>query len=111
MYGGSGSRLRRCLVLAEFAVAALGGLALGGWILTALASVGGVIFGIWLIGTGLNYVPLAAYAIVLTRSGALEAELSEVDVSRELRYYTARLFWLFVPLAVVVMAIGNSVGS
>jgi hypothetical protein len=105
MHGSSGSRPRRRLVLAEFVVAAIGGVALGGWVLAGLAGAGGVIFGIWLLGTGLNYVPLAAYAMILTRPGALEAELTDADVSQELRYYTVRLFWLFVPLAVVLMAV------
>jgi hypothetical protein len=104
MYGGSGSELRRRLVLAEFIVAVIGGLGLGAWVLTAVAGVGGIVFGIWLLGTGLNYVPLMAYAIMLSRPGALDAELADVDVSQELRFYTARLFWLFVPLAIVAMA-------
>jgi hypothetical protein len=105
MHGGSGSKLRRRLILAEFVVGALGGLALGGWVLTAVAGVGGVVFALWLIGTGLNYLPLARYAIALSRPGALEAEVSGADVSRELRYYSTRMSWLFVPLAIVVMAI------
>jgi hypothetical protein len=105
LYGGSGSRLRRHLVLAEFVVAVIGGIALGAWVLTAVAGIGGIVFGVWLLGTGLNYVPLTAYAIMLSRPGALDAELSDVDVRRELRYYTARQFWLFIPAAVAVMAI------
>jgi hypothetical protein len=104
MYGGSGSMLRRRLVLVEFIIAVIGGIALGTWTLAAVAGVGGIVFGVWLLGTGLNYVPLAAYAIALSRPGALDAELADVDVNRELRFYTVRLFWLFVPLAIVAMA-------
>ena len=45
-----------------------------------------VVLGIWLVGAGVNYVPLAVHAQSLSRPGALEAELAGVDVRRELRH-------------------------
>jgi hypothetical protein len=48
--------------------------------LAASASgLGDRVLGIWMIGTGLNDAPLAAYAMALSRSGALNAELAGVE--------------------------------
>lgn len=54
-----------------------------------------------MIGAGLNYAPLTAHAIALSRSDALDAELGDVDVSRELRRYTVLQLWILVPLALI----------
>jgi hypothetical protein len=61
------------------------------------------VLGIW-IGAGLNYAPLAAYAIALSRSGALNSELAGVDTGRELRRYSVLQLWIFVPLSLVILA-------
>ncbi|MEW2430718.1 hypothetical protein AB0877_22140 [Micromonospora sp. NPDC047644] len=61
--------------------------------------------GLWLVGAGLNYAPLSLYAIALTRPGALDAELAGVDISGDLRRYAVLQLWVFVPLALVVLAI------
>jgi hypothetical protein len=58
--------------------------------------------GIWILGMGLNYVPLAVFALALIRPGALDAELAGVDTHGELRRYSALQFWVFVPLSLVV---------
>lgn len=50
-----------------------------------------------MIGAGVNYGPLAGYAIALSRSGALDAELTGVDTDRELRRYSGLQLWIFVP--------------
>jgi hypothetical protein len=63
------------------------------------------VFGAYLIGAGLNYVPLALHVISLWRPGALAAELDGVDIPRELRRYTALQVWVAVPLAIVVFAL------
>jgi hypothetical protein len=105
MYGTKGTLRRRRLILAEFIVGVVGlvgaGIAIGvnasswGWRLVAL----------WFVGTGLNYLPLSIYALELSRPGRLEAELAGVDVMPELRRYSLLQFWVFVPLAFVVMAV------
>jgi len=62
------------------------------------------VVGLWLVGAGINYVPLALHARSLSRPGALEAELAGVDVRRELRRAGAQQLWIAVPLAVAVSA-------
>jgi hypothetical protein len=102
LHGARGTSLRRRLVLAEFAMAVAGSLAIGGWILTAASGIGGRVVGAYVLGAGLNYVPLLAYAITLSRPGALAAELAGVDIGQELRRYSVLQAWLFVPLALIV---------
>lgn len=105
MYGAEGTMRRRRIILAEFLAGAVILVALGLWIVARGTSLGGRVLGIWMIGAGLNYVPLAAYAIALRRPGALSAELAGVDTSRELRRYSVLQLWLLVPVSVVVFAV------
>ena len=105
MYGARGTVRRRRIVLAEFIIAAPAVVALGAWFIIGAPGLGYHILGILVIGAGLNYAPLAAYAISLSRPAALETELAEVDTSQELRRYSVRQLWLLVPLALVVMAL------
>jgi hypothetical protein len=109
MFGTRGTMRRRRIILAEFTVGAVLMVAFGGWLAAVSSSLGGRVLGIWIIGSGLNYVPLAAYAIALSRPGALDAELAGVDTNRELRRYSILQFWIFVPLSLVVLAIHGSV--
>ena len=103
MYGATGTTRRRRIVLAEFIAAVAATMALGIWLVTGASGLGAHIFGIWLIGVGLNYAPPAAYAISLSRPGALDAELVGVDTGRELRRYTVLQLWILVPLSLIVM--------
>ena len=64
--------------------------------------------GIWLLGAGLNYVPLALSAYSLSRPGALEAELAGVDLRRELRRAGLRQLWIAVPLSVAIAAVAQA---
>ena len=105
MYGTRGTALRRRVVLAEFALAPTVALALGGWLVFGVSGLGAHVFGIWILGAGLNYAPLAAYAISLSRPGALEAELAGVDTGQELRHYSVLQLWLFVPLSLIAMTV------
>jgi hypothetical protein len=101
MWGTRGTMRRRRVVLAEFLAGAIVITAVGAWIATRASSAGLTVFGTWVLCVGLNYVPLAAYAIKLSRHGALEAELADVDVLRELRRYGGLQLWLLVPLSLV----------
>ena len=79
-------RAVRRIILVEFVSALAVSVAFGTWLVAyAPGSGGGRMLGIWMIGAGLNYAPLTAYAIALIRPGALDAELAEVDTGRELR--------------------------
>jgi hypothetical protein len=83
--------------------------AFGIWLPAYASGLGGRMFGIWMIGAGLNYAPLAAYAIALSRPGALSAELACVDTGRELRRYSILQLWIFVPLSLVILALHAAV--
>ncbi|MFG1894317.1 hypothetical protein ACGFIP_09905 [Micromonospora zamorensis] len=104
MYGTRGTARRRRIILAEFLVGVVAMVSLGIWLLASSSSLGGRAIGLWLTGAGLNYAPLSLHAIALMRPGALDAELTGVDVDRELRRYTVLQLWVFVPLALVVFA-------
>ncbi|MBS1879150.1 MAG: hypothetical protein JST31_06530 [Actinobacteria bacterium] len=98
MHGVAGRRFRRRIILAEFVLAALGGVALGVFLLAnADGGLVGILFGIWALGVGLNYVPLALHALSLRSGPALEAELAGADIGAELRYFSVTQLWVAVP--------------
>lgn len=105
MHGAKGSLVRRRVILSEFVLGAAVTPVLGTLTVAAESGLGWTLFGVWLIGSGLNYLPLAFHAISLTRPGALDAELAGADVCAELRHYTKAQVWVFVPLALVVFAL------
>jgi hypothetical protein len=109
MYGARGTTRRRRIILAEFVAGAAVLVAFGIWLVADATGPGGRIFGIWMIGAGLNYAPLAAYAITLSRPGTLNAELAGVDTGRELRRYSVLQLWILVPLSLVVLAVHTAV--
>jgi hypothetical protein len=84
MWGSAGTTRRRRLIGAEFVVGAAGCTILA--VLALLASGGWeVAVGVWLVGAGANDPPLAVHAHSLSGSGALEAELENLDLVREFR--------------------------
>lgn len=109
MYGAQGTARRRRITLAEFVAGVAVSVAFGTWLVAYASGSGGRVLGIWMIGAGLNYAPLAAYAIALSRPGALGAELAGVDTGRELRRYSVLQLWIFVPLSLVVLAVHTAV--
>ena len=70
-------------MLAEFVLGVLAMVAIGIWVLTHTSDLGGRALGLWLIGAGLNYAPLAAYVLILSRPGALEAGRSLLGCLQE----------------------------
>jgi hypothetical protein len=109
MYGTQGTARRRRITLAEFVAGVAVSVAFGTWLVAYAPGSGSRILGIWMIGAGLNYAPLAAYAIGLSRPGALSAELAGVDTGRELRRYSVLQLWIIVPLSLVVLAVHTAV--
>ncbi len=95
---------RRRIIRAEFVIGVVGCTSLG-LLATGRGSGWMVVLGIWLVGAGVNYVPLAIHAQSLSRPGVLEAELAAVDVRSELRHAGLQQFWIAVPLAVAVFAL------
>lgn len=104
MHGARGTMRRRRIILAEFLVGAIALVAFGVWIAAASAELGGHVLGLWMAGCGLNYGVLAIYAVTLSRPGALDAELAGVDTGQELRRYSVRQLWIFVPLSLLALA-------
>jgi hypothetical protein len=105
LYGTKGTARRKQVILVEFTAGLAGTVALGTWLVMGASGLGTRIFGIWLIGADLNYAPLAAFAISLSRPGALETELADVDTARELRRYSVLQLWILVPLSLIAMTV------
>ncbi len=109
MWGFAGTLRRRRLIRAEFVIGAIGCTIVGALALTR--GQGGVwdLVGVWLVGIGVNYVPLALHARSLSRQGALEAELQGLDLRRELRRAGVQQFWIAVPFVVALAALAAEV--
>ena len=75
MYGAAG---RGCaeLIRAEFVLGAVGGTGLGVWAAATAATAAGSRSAPWMARVGVNYAALAWQAALLSRPGALEAELA-----------------------------------
>jgi hypothetical protein len=101
MWGAAGTRRRRRLIGLEFFLGAIGCIGLGAFVL-ATGSGWMILAGLWLIGAGINYVPLARHAQSLSRPGALEAELQGVNLRPELRRAGVQQLWIAIPLAIAV---------
>jgi hypothetical protein len=108
VHGVAGSRRRRGLIRAEFALGAVGGVGLGAWLAVAAASITWQVLGVWIAGVGINYTALAWQAALLSRPGELDAELAGVDLKKALRQYSYLQFWIFVPLYVGVLSLSRT---
>jgi hypothetical protein len=104
MWGSAGSRRRRRVIRIEFFVGAAGCFVLGALVVASASSVLWLAMGFWLVGVGLNYVPLALYAQALSRPGVLEDELRDADMAREIRRAGVQQLWIAVPCAVAIAA-------
>ena len=102
MYGTHGTLRRRRIILFEFVGGLLAAVAFGSWLIS-IGDIGNAVTGVIIVAIGLNYAPLAVYAVRFSPAGALETELSDVDVPKELRRYSVLQLWVFVPLALVVL--------
>jgi hypothetical protein len=107
MHGTAGARWRRRVIVMEFIVGTVVGVALGLGIALSSRTVGGQLFGAWLTGMGANYLALALHAVSLSRPGALDTELAGADVRRELRHYGLAQLWLVIPISVAVVALAQ----
>jgi len=105
MHGLGDSSSRRSFILLKFILGALLSLVLGVFVFITADSLFWTVFGLWLIGIGFNYVPLAIYAIGFTRPGALQRELAGVDIPTELQRYAGLQTWVFLPFILVYLAI------
>jgi hypothetical protein len=104
MYGSAGARWRRWVILVEFLAGVAGIAALAVLLLRTGTGLGTAVLAVWLLGVAANYVPLAAHALSLIRPGALDTEITGVDIAAALRHYTVAQFWIAVPFLFVVLA-------
>ncbi|MDN3517505.1 hypothetical protein QWY84_07790 [Aquisalimonas lutea] len=110
MHGLKGGVIRRKIITAEYLLGATVGPAIGLIAVDNSTSIGWTLFGLWIAGGCLNYIPLAIHALLLLRQRALEVELSNVNVRCALRFYTAAQLWLAVPILFVVTSIPQALG-
>ena len=100
MYGASGTRRRRQIVMAEFVPGTAGLLALA----VRLVAHSGWLWATWALGCAVNYGALAVHAVALYPQGRLEAALEGVDVRSEIRRYSIAQLLLFVPALIAGIA-------
>ena len=87
LHGARETVLHRRLVLAEFVAASILGLVVGGWTIARGGGAGWLIGGA-LLGIGANYLALAIYAVELSRSGGVRAQVARLgDLPSAQRYY------------------------
>lgn len=106
MWGTAGTSRRRQIIRAEFFLGVLGCTGLGVYVLLT-GSGWTIALGSWLLDAGINYIPLAYQAQLLSAPGALEDELAGVDVRRALRQAGVLQLWIAVPLAVAFFSLGG----
>ncbi len=90
-------------IMVEFGVGTPVILFVGGLLVVA----GEQYLGWYLLLTGLNYLPLLAYAVLIVRRRSAKVEVEE-DLARDRHYvrkYSTQQFFLFVPLFVLLLAL------
>ena len=94
-------------ILAEFLIGVFGSLCLGVLTLVRTHSLGGTVFGAYLLCIGVNYVPLLLHAIRLVRHGTAYSEIADEmpERPRMFRKYRRQSLLLLVPLVVPILAI------
>jgi hypothetical protein len=94
-------------ILVEFSIGAFGSLSLGVLTLVRTHSLGGTVFGAYLLCIGVNYLPLLVHAIDLARHGTARQEIADElpEKHRMFRKYRRQSLLLLVPLVVPILAI------
>jgi uncharacterized membrane protein len=90
-------------ILAEFGVGTPVIIAVGFWLI--LANI--LVLGMYLLLTGINYVPLLVYATIIARSRTAEKEV-EYGLKHDEHYnrkYSVQQLMIFIPLTIVVLTI------
>jgi hypothetical protein len=66
-----------------------------------------LLFGIYLVFVGLNYVPLLLHAIDISRKGSAQLEIADEleNKQKTFRKYRRQSLWLLVPLVIPIFAI------
>ena len=91
------------LILLEFGLGMPAMILFGSWLMLS-----GTIFilGLYLVLTGLNYVPLLLYAIVTARKGSAKTEVEGLANDKHyIRKYGSQQLMISVPLTISIIAI------
>jgi|SRR5215467_6512103 len=90
------------VILPEFILGIVGPIGLGIWTIAKIRSTGGILFGVYLLLIGVNYIPLLGHAISLVKQGTAHQEIGgETDDKRKLfRKYRRQSLLLLLPLIV-----------
>ena len=90
-------------ISAEFGIGTPVIIAVGGILLYSSQ----LILGTYLLLTGINYIPLFIYMIIIVRKGSADAEVAEYRSSDKhyVRKYSTQQLLLFIPLMVFWLAI------
>jgi len=103
------------VILVEFGLGAVGLVALGLFSLRAgIPHERGATFiawGIYMLGVGINYLPLLLNAISITRRGSARKEIADElgDRRAAFRKYRRQSLFILIPLAVMVLAVVQEV--
>lgn len=92
-------------ILIEFGAGTPLIMAVGGY----LAMTGQPYLGTYLLFTGINYVPLLIYAVLIARGGTARTEVQD-DLSQNKHYvrkYSTQQLLIFLPLAVMLLAVAQ----
>lgn len=94
------------IILTEFATGVLGPILLGILTLRKSHSTSGMIFGVYLLLIGVNYVPMLIHAISVVKNGTARDEIAnELEDKQTLfRKYRKQSLYLLVPLAPLIAA-------
>jgi len=103
MHGLSGSTRRRRLITAEFI---LGTVALGLFAALLLAN-DSLVWGLIVLGVGLNYACLAICAVQLFPAGRLARQVEGVDLRAEARHYAFAQLLLLVPGLILLVFVAE----
>ncbi len=94
-------------ILAEFGVGTPVIIAIGFLLMATNAS---YILGLYLLLTGVNYIPLLAFAIVIARAGSASKEVGYglANDRHYVRKYSTQQLLIFVPLAIITLTVIQS---
>jgi len=97
------------VIFAEYALGVLFSLALGVFALIRSHSLWGAALGIYLIGLGINYVPMFAYAVSIGGKHNAQTELGDelLEKRKAMAKYRRLSLLLLVPLLVPIPAVAR----
>jgi len=90
-------------IMVEFGVGTPAILAVGGY----LAATGQLVLGVYLLLTGINYIPLLIYVVLIVRGGTAAEEVAG-GLSQDRHYvrkYSTQQLLIFVPFAVILLTV------